>query len=136
MIVDSILKTINGVIDRVWPSPQDKQKAEELKAKVQELAQSGELQYLAAASQNIQTEAKSEDEWVARARPTFLYVMYIMILLCIPMGVLHTFEPAIAEAIAEGMKEWLEAIPEALWALFGAGYLGYTVSRSYDKAHK
>jgi hypothetical protein len=29
----------------------------------------------------------------------------------------------------------LMAIPESLWWLFGAGYLGYTGARSLDKWH-
>jgi hypothetical protein len=39
-----------------------------------------------------------------------------------------------ATKIAEGLKAWLAAIPNELWAVFGIGYTGYTVARSaWDK---
>jgi hypothetical protein len=59
--------------------------------------------------------------------------MYFLILAAIPMGVLHAVQPDLAVSIAEGMKAWLAALPEELWWLFGAGYLGYTGARSVDK---
>ncbi len=78
-------------------------------------------------------EAKSADPWTSRARPSFLYVVYTFILAAIPMGFLFAFEPETAEAVTEGVRLWLAAIPGEMWALFGAGYLGYSGMRSYDK---
>tara|TARA_B100000085_G_C18392819_1_gene451183 strand:+ start:63 stop:236 length:174 start_codon:yes stop_codon:yes gene_type:complete len=49
------------------------------------------------------------------------------------MGVLFAFEPEVAQAVIMGVQGWLQAIPEPMWALFGAGYLGYTGARSFDK---
>ncbi len=34
---------------------------------------------------------------------------------------------------AENLSKLLNAVPESLWWLFGAGYLGYTGARSLDK---
>ena len=34
---------------------------------------------------------------------------------------------------AENLSKLLNAVPESLWWLFGAGYLGYTGARSFDK---
>lgn len=34
---------------------------------------------------------------------------------------------------ASNLANLLQAIPESLWWLFGAGYLGYTGARSMDK---
>ena len=34
---------------------------------------------------------------------------------------------------AENLNKLLGAVPESLWWLFGAGYLGYTGARSFDK---
>jgi hypothetical protein len=34
---------------------------------------------------------------------------------------------------AENLNRLLGAVPESLWWLFGAGYLGYTGARSFDK---
>jgi len=78
-------------------------------------------------------EAQSADKWTSRARPAFLYVVYIFILAAFPMGVLMAFFPSEAKGITAGVKAWLDSIPGDMWALFGAGYLGYGAFRSYDK---
>lgn len=74
------------------------------------------------------------DRWTARARPSFLYVMYALLLWAIPMGIVAAFRPMIAAQIARGMVAYWAAIPEPLYALFGTGYLGYTVARTWGKA--
>ena len=81
----------------------------------------------------ILAEAKSADPWTSRARPGFLYVIYLMILAAIPMGILSAVNPVMALDVADGMKAWLTAIPDMLWGVFGAGYLGYAGARSFDK---
>ncbi len=81
----------------------------------------------------IVMEAQSSDPLTSRARPAFLYVMYIMILTSIPMGILFALNPILAADIIKGVQAWLDAIPTEMWALFGAGYLGYTNKRSEDK---
>lgn len=73
------------------------------------------------------------DRWTRRARPTFLYVMYLLLLWSIPMGVLAGIRPVMAAAMIRGMTQYLAAIPEPLYALFGTGYLGYTVAREWGK---
>ncbi|HCS18264.1 MAG TPA: hypothetical protein DIW45_11325 [Erythrobacter sp.] len=78
-------------------------------------------------------EAQSADPWTSRARPSFLYVMYALILFSVPMGVIAAFDPIAARAIGEGMTRYLSALPEALYALFGTGYLGYTAARQWGK---
>ncbi len=67
------------------------------------------------------------------ARPSFLYVCYVMILASIPMGVVWSFAPATAAGIATGLQRWLAAIPDPMWQLFTVGYLGYTGGRSWEK---
>lgn len=81
----------------------------------------------------LEREAASPDPWTSRARPTFLYVMYVMLLWSIPMGLIAAVRPAVAHDIAAGMTAYLAGIPEPLYALFGTGYLGYTVARSWGK---
>ena len=78
-------------------------------------------------------EASSPDPWTSRARPAFLYVMYVMILSAIPMGIVYAVDPTIADNVAKGFGTWLTAIPSELYALFGVGYTGYAVMRTYDK---
>lgn len=59
--------------------------------------------------------------------------MYAMILWSLPMGVLAAFSPATARSIALGMNTYLNGLPEPLYALFGTGYLGYSVVRQWGK---
>lgn len=87
-------------------------------------------------SMNIRAEAQSADKWTSRARPTFLYVMYTILLTSIPFGILFVFRPNEAKLGAEGFKMWLEAIPQELYWLFAAGYLGYTGARSVQEWKK
>ena len=74
------------------------------------------------------------DRLVERARPAFLYVMYALLLWSLPMGWIAAVRPDVAAAMTRGMAAYLAAIPEPLYALFGTGYLGYTVARSWGKA--
>jgi hypothetical protein len=82
----------------------------------------------------ILAEAGSQDPWTSRARPSFLYVMYAIILWAVPMGIIAAFRPEAASAIATGMNAYLNGLPEPLYALFGTGYLGYTVARQWGKS--
>ncbi len=118
------------LIDDLFTSDEERSEA---KRKL--LSQEGKrsLQQLEINMSAIVAEAKSADPWTSRARPSFLYVIYLMILGAIPMGFLSAFEPEIAQRVVDGMQGWLAAIPEALWGLFGAGYLGYSGFRSWDK---
>jgi len=81
----------------------------------------------------IVAEAKSNDPWTSRARPSFLYVIYIYILAAIPMGLVSAFDPQMALNIQAGISGFLAGIPGEMWATFSAGYLGYAGMRSYDK---
>jgi hypothetical protein len=88
------------------------------------------------AKQTIVAEASSGDKWTSRARPSFMYVMYTLILSSIPMGVLFAFKPDVAQAVTVGFKAWLEAIPSDMIALFGVGYVGYVGARTVEKIKK
>jgi hypothetical protein len=81
-----------------------------------------------------QLAAAFADRWTSRARPSFLYVMYALLLWSIPIGVLEAVRPGAAEAIAAGMTAYFAGIPQALYTLFGTGYLGYTIARQWGKA--
>lgn len=129
-IIGGITELVSKAIDKIFP---DKQQAAAAKLKLMELNQQGELRELETRMSAIIAEAKSDDPWTSRARPSFLYVIYLMILAAIPMGIVAAFSPETATAIAGGMQAWLGSIPEGLWATFGIGYSGYAVARSYDK---
>lgn len=133
-LAPKIFEIGSQIIDKIWPdkTAQEKERAE-AHMKLTQLMQEGRLQELSVSMSAIIAEANSADPWTSRARPTFLYVIYIMILFAIPMGFLSAFKPEFAQAVANGTKLWLNAIPEELYALFGVGYLGYTGVRSWEK---
>ena len=134
-LIAPLLNLGAGIIDRVFPD-KVKQASERAQAEMAlaQLHQDGKIKEMATAMSAIIAEAQSPDPWTSRARPSFLYVIYVMILMSIPMGVLSAFEPEMAQRIAAGMKAWLAAIPDELYVLFGAGYLGYAYTRTKDKA--
>jgi len=126
----AVLGAVDVVADKFFVDAKDK---EQFKLQALKMAQDGEFRAQENQLSAILAEAKSSDPWTSRARPSFLYVMYLLILASIPIGVLSAFRPEIATQIAAGMQAWLAAIPEGLWAVFGAGYLGYVGAREYGK---
>jgi len=129
-ILESLIGPIASIIDKVIP---DKAARDKAKLELLQLEGSQELAQIEVQLKAIVAEAQSADPWTSRARPSFLYVMYLMILCAIPMGVLSAFDRATALAIGNGMTAYLNALPEPLYALFGTGYLGYTAARQWGK---
>ena len=129
-LIESLIGPFASIIDKVIPD-----KDARARAKLELLALEGtqDLKQIEARLSAIVAEAQSADPWTSRARPSFLYVMYALILFSMPMGVLAAFDPQAAHAIGEGMTRYLAALPEALYALFGTGYLGYTAARQWGK---
>ncbi|MEM1195982.1 MAG: holin family protein [Pseudomonadota bacterium] len=129
-ILDTLIGPITSIIDKIIPDKEARAKA---KLELIKLEGTQEMQMIEARLQAIVAEAQSNDPWTSRARPSFLYVMYIMILWALPMGVLAAFNPDTAKGIAAGMNAYLNGLPEPLYALFGTGYLGYTAARQWGK---
>ncbi|MBX7532079.1 holin family protein [Qipengyuania sp. 1XM1-15A] len=129
-LVESLIGPIASIIDKIIPDKQAR-----AKAKLELLALEGthEMKQIEARLSAIVAEARSADPWTSRARPSFLYVMYAMILFALPMGVLAAFSPQAAEDIGSGITTYLRGLPEELYALFGTGYLGYTAARQWGK---
>ena len=129
-ILEALIGPVASIIDKVIPD-----KEARAKAKLELLALEGtqELRQIEVRLAAIVAEANSADPWTSRARPSFLYVMYAMILWALPMGVLAAFTPGAAKDIASGMNAYLNGLPEPLYALFGTGYLGYTAARQWGK---
>ena len=130
-ILDTIIGPLASIIDKVIP---DREARDRAKLELIRLQGAQELGVLEAQMSAIVAEAHSADPWTSRARPSFLYVMYALILWALPMGVLSALSPATAEAVAHGMGAYLTALPEPLYVLFGTGYLGYTAARQWGKA--
>jgi hypothetical protein len=129
-LLGTLVGPISSIIDKVIP---DKAARERAKLELIALEGTQELRLIEAQLQAIVTEAQSHDPWTSRARPSFLYVMYAIILFALPMGVLSAISPGAAEDIANGINAYLNGLPEPLYALFGTGYLGYTAARQWGK---
>jgi len=120
-ILETLIGPISSIIDKIIP---DKEARARAKLELMKLEGTQEMRLIEARLQAIVAEANSSDPWTSRARPSFLYVMYVLLLTAISMGVLSAFDPAAARDIAAGMNEYLAGLPEPLYALFGTGYLG------------
>lgn len=129
-MLQSLFTSVLGLLDRVIPDPKVREEA-----KLKLFAAEGQqaLSEMQVSLSAILAEAQSADPWTSRARPTFLYLIYAVILLCVAGGIVGIWWPQEVLQAAKGMRELLLAIPESLWWLFGAGYLGYTGARSFDK---
>ncbi|MET4665389.1 holin family protein [Sphingomonas sp. PvP056] len=130
-LLNGLIGPIAGIIDKIVPDPKAR---DEAKRKLLALQGSQELEQVKTQIAAIIAEAQSTDPWTSRARPSFLYVMYALLLWAIPMGLIAAVRPQMAADIAAGMNAYLSGIPEPLYALFGTGYLGYTAARSWGKA--
>nr|WP_294849725.1 holin family protein [uncultured Sphingomonas sp.] len=128
--LDAIIGPVSKLLDKIIPDPQARDKA---KLELIKLQGDQELATIGAQMQAIVAEAQSNDPWTSRARPSFLYMMYALILWAIPMGLIAAADPKMAQSIVTGMAAYLRGIPEELYALFGTGYLGYTAARTWGK---
>jgi hypothetical protein len=129
-LVEAIIGPLSQLLDKVIPDPRARDRA---KLELIKLQGDQEMQAISAQMQAIVAEAQSSDPWTSRARPSFLYVMYALLLWAIPMGLIAAASPGLARGISEGMTAYLRGIPEELYALFGTGYLGYTAARAWGK---
>lgn len=131
-LIGKVIDSVAGFIDPT--------KKAEAQLAILRLQQDGEfreietaLKQAEMAKDTIVAEASSSDKWTSRARPSFMYVIYTLILSSIPMGILHAIYPETTAQITTGFKLWLEAIPSEMLALFGVGYVGYVGARTLEK---
>ncbi len=110
--------------------PLDANKAAELALKVQELEGSIEQARISI----MVAEASSADKWTSRARPGFLYLFYlVVVVLALGAPFVGIFFPAQMSQFYVNVKAGFEAVPEAMWWTFTTGYLGYVGARQYGK---
>lgn len=129
-LLEGLIGPIAKIIDKIIPDPEARDKA---KLELLKLEGSQDMEAMRTQLSAILAEAQSADPWTSRARPSFLYVIYALLLWSIPMGLIAASRPEMADAIARGMNAYLAGIPEPLYALFGTGYLGYTAARTWGK---
>ena len=103
------------LIDKFFP---DKAQADQAKIALLQMQQNGEFKELEERMKAITTEAASADPWTSRARPSFMYVIYLLILWSLPMGLASIFYPAQVAVFTAGFKGWLAAVPDSLWKEF------------------
>lgn len=136
MIPPSVVSGVAGplfkLVDSLFTSDEEREKA---KRQLIKMEMDGKLKAVQQEMSVLLAEAQSKDPWTSRARPSFLYVFYILLLFSIPMGFLSLFSPVAAKEVSAGFHLWLEAIPEEAWTAFWICFSGYTGARTYEK-HK
>jgi len=128
--IDALIGPVSKLLDRIIPDPEARDRA---KLELIRLQGDQEMAVIGLQMRGTPAGAQSADPWTSRARPSFLYRMYALILWAIPMGLIAAADPRMAQAIGQGMTAYLRGIPEELYALFGTGYLGYTAARTWGK---
>ena len=131
LLLSGIFEVGKGLIDKLLPDPEAKAKAQmDLLA----MQQNGELKELETRMSAILAEASSTDPWTSRARPSFLYVFYFIILsMTVVAPIVGVLNPAAMEVYFANVGKGFAAIPEELWWTFTAGYLGYAGARTFEK---
>lgn len=127
---DSILKIASSVLGKVIP---DKAKLAEANAELMRMQLQGELERDKVQISVMLAEAKSKDKWTSRARPSFLYVFYALLLWAIPLSLVYAVSASTGQALMDGMKLYFQAFPPELWATASVVILGYQAARTYDK---
>jgi hypothetical protein len=91
-LLEGIIGPIANLIDKIIPYPKARDAA---KLELIKLQGSQDMDALRTQLSAILAEAQSADPWTSRARPSFLYVIYIMLLWTIPMGLIAAVAPDI-----------------------------------------
>lgn len=130
-IIAGVASPLFKLIDKIIP---DKEAAAAAKLAVMQEENQHELQTFQASMSAILAEANSQDPWTSRARPSFMYVFYFLIVMLIIVSpTIGVFFPEHMEKFFVNVDKGFKAIPEAMWWTFSAGYLGYATNRSWEK---
>lgn len=131
LIVGGLFDVGKTLIERLFP---DKEQAAKAQLELLKMDQAGELKQLEVRMSAILAEANSEDKWTSRARPSFMYVFYaIIISMTIVAPLMGVFFTDHMDSFFENSTKGFDAIPEELWWAFSVGYLGYAGARSFEK---
>jgi hypothetical protein len=123
LVTGDPVKSIGELIDQFHMSPEQTAQIKQAAAQLSEAARDEALAGLQ--SKNITAETTSEDPYVRRARPTFLYVMILGIAFSIIVF------PILNLVTHRGLQ--MVDIPEGYLDLFGVSFLGYTGARTWEK---
>ena len=108
-ILNALIAPVADLLDKIIPDPKARDAA---KIELMKLQNSQELELLSTQLSAIVAESASNDPWTSRARPSFLYVMYALLMWSIPMGLIAAVQPQMAHDIAAGMNRYLNGLPE------------------------
>jgi len=112
----SLISALIGPLSKIIDNIPNKAARNRAKLELLKLEGNQELDEIRIQISAILAEAQSADPWTSRARPSFLYVMYLLLLWSIPMGFIAAVRPEAARDIAGGMNAYLAGIPEPLYA--------------------
>lgn len=124
--IAAVLPMLGKVIDRVWP---DKTEQERMKAQLEFMEQSGELQIMLGQLEINKAEAQHSSLFVAGARPAALWM-------CVAIFGYHYLAFPIIQSVAVLNGIDVSGLPrfdlEAIWPVMG-GLLGLGSFRTYEK---
>lgn len=130
----TLVDPVSRLIDKLIP---DKEAA--AKAKLELLKEENQLalKEMETAMSAIIAEANSTDPWTSRARPSFLYIFYALLVSLVIIGPLFgVFFPDHMDKFFGNVSKGFSAIPEAMWWTFSTGYLGYAGLKTVEKKWK
>ena len=131
LLIGGIFDIGGKLLDKLFPDPEERARKQ---FELLQMQQTGELKELETRMSAILAEANSADPWTSRARPTFLYVFYAIILgMTVVAPLFGVFNPVAMAAFYDNVGKGFDAIPEELWWTFTAGYLGYAGARTFEK---
>ena len=131
LLASGIFDIGGKILDKFFP---DLAERAQKQLELLQLQQSGELKELETRMSAILAEAGSADPWTSRARPTFLYVFYFIILSMVFLApVVGVIVPEAMDVYFANVGKGFAAIPEEMWWAFTAGYLGYAGARTFEK---
>src|SRR5690606_6361965 len=108
------------LIKRLIP---DKEAAAQAQLELAVMQQTGELKELETRMSAILAEANSKDPWTSRARPSFMYVFYFVIMILTFIAPLvGIFNPDAMAQFYANVATGFKAIPEEMWYTFTIGY--------------
>jgi len=123
------VKGITSIIEEFHLSPEQKaqlqQATQEMEARREEIEAARDQAMSELQVKAITTETGSQDKFVSRARPTFLYVMIAAV------GYSLLVAPIVNAFLHKGLVPM--EIPGAYLELFGVSFLGYVGARTWEK---
>jgi hypothetical protein len=124
-----VANLFKAIMDEIKLNPEKKADLEMQMAQLQAQAEQADRDYEAKlndiAGQNIRTDSSSNDSFVRRARPAFLWIMAIAI------GTNLLFFPLVNLATGRGLTPLI--IPDIYLDLYKVAFLGYVAARSVEK---